>query len=355
MNPIPEEDQIIINSIVNHPNPKIKYHFGQYLWSFIPTWPDLVWNTLDLWISDFGESGMLGVFKIIFRVPWFSYLYNIDSERASRLFINLLNAARIRSDPSTLEHLGRWLAELLVRENTDWVRDQIYFSLESFTERIHEIKGMLDRCEGYVLPRAVSLDLIENTNQAYILTNNILTISATNLVQYFAETDNVENSDIPDWVKEASLLFSKIAVEFRLNSKSLAEFLPTLTLSEKSSILILWWQLIDPILEQYERIIRPDLLHDLLQGFEVIHIYSLQQSYQWMNRLLSPIQTIASSDYLIKERIMGIIEFTLVNFRDKLIEDHYLFENFTAILNSLLEYRWPRAINIAISMDDLFR
>jgi len=355
MNPIPEEDQIIINSIVNHPNPEIKYHFGQYLWSFLSTWPDLIWNTLDQWILDFGESGMLGVFKIIFRVPWFSYLYNIDSERACSLFINLLNAARNRSDPSTLEHLGKWLAVLLVEENHDWVRDQIFSSLESFAERIHEIRGMLDICGGYVLPRTVSLDLIENTNQAYILTLTILNESATNLEQYFAEIDNLENSDNPDWVREASLFFSKIAVEFRLNSKSFAEFLPTLTPSEKNSILIHWWQLIDPILEQYEIIIRPDLLHDLLQGFEAIHIYSLQQSYQWMNRLLSPIQKIASSDYLIKERIMGIIENTLVNFRDKLIEDYSLFENFTAILDSLLDYGWPRAINVAISIDDLFR
>lgn len=353
---IPDEYRDMLLNLANDPEPVPRYFLGTWIWSLLDKWPDFVWDTLEGWVTELRtQKGTVGVLSGTLRNSWFWWLRNNDASRADNLLKNLLFAARQIDLKDLKTHCGMWLAALSFFEGEDWATDTLREALVRIKDYLAELEGAQRIAKRELLPReGKEIATGEKRQRALNFQVHFLQECAKELKEYSIQITNLPLSDRPadqpDWVKQVAHLMDYTATEFQFSAEGLMKH------AEREELMGPWWENAEPILDALLEFPHPGIMYPLVQGIGCLVEHDVNRSFHWLRKVtLAGVPSGLALEQLAADHTIGILEQVLAEHRASLADEDELRTDFLQILEAYLDVGWPRAIQLAIELDRIYR
>jgi hypothetical protein len=360
---LPIEWKDLLRRLADDPDPQVRSCLGQQIWQFLNKWPEFVWETLDRWLNELpNRAGTIGVLRKTLHPSWYGWLRNSDAARAEQFFNKLLTAARLCNSAELRSHCGALLTALWFSEGETWVNEALRNALDSITDNADELKGAQEYAVHELLPRSPKEPPIPVEKHQRVQDFLLQLLKGANeaLRVYRAEVTNITPSDGANepapWVKKVSNFFYDVATEFDFSAEGHAKQWTSAQTDDKEAKISAWWQTVEPILEALLAIPHPSIVFKLIEGLEHFIDLDLQRSLYWIRKA-----TLASApaglvnEPLAADRTIEILSRILADHKKSLLDENVLRSDLIQILESYLNVGWPKAVQLAVQIETIFR
>jgi len=360
---LPIEWKDLLRRLADDPDPQVRSCLGQQIWQFLNKWPEFVWETLDRWLNELpNRAGTIGVLRKTLHPSWYGWLRNSDAARAEQFFNKLLTAARLCNSAELRSHCGALLTALWFSEGETWVNEALRNALDSITDNADELKGAQEYAVHELLPRSPKEPPIPVEKHQRVQDFLLQLLKGANeaLRVYRAEVTNITPSDGANepapWVKKVSDFFYDVATEFDFSAEGHAKQWTSAQTDDKEAKISAWWQTVEPILEALLAIPHPSIVFKLIEGLEHFIDLDLQRSLYWIRKA-----TLASApaglvnEPLAADRTIEILSRILADHKKSLLDENVLRSDLIQILESYLNVGWPKAVQLAVQIETIFR
>ena len=356
------EDKDLLHRLTKDPEPRIPYHLGRRIWSFLDRWDDFVWETLERWTAELvSKPGIIGVLQGTFRSGWFWWLRQRDEVRADKFLQSLSDASRKRNASELRDSCGRWFVLLYLVKNVEWAHQVLNDWIAKPEENLLELRGGLIIALDIVLPQDQSEEeSFEHAPRATEFIVQVLKSSITVISAYVAHANTAggeANSEgIPESVKSMARLFDVVATRFRFAAEAQAKRCAAAGPEEVNRLMIGWWETLEPVLEALLSLPHPAFIYHLMEGLEHLLDYDAARSLHWLRRA-----TVASApeglttESLAADKAIAILEKILGDHRASLAVGTELRSDFISTLEAYLQQGWPRALILASKLEGIYR
>jgi hypothetical protein len=361
--PLPIEWKDLLGRLADDPDPQVRCCLGQQIWQFLNKWPEFVWETLDRWLNELpNRAGTIRVLRKTLHSCWYGWLRNSDAARAEQFFNNLLKAARLCNSAELRSHRGALLAALWFFEGETWAGEALRNALDSITGNADELKGAGQNAVHELLPRSPKEPPSPVAERQRVQDFLLQLLKAANqaLLAYHAEVATRVLSDGANepapWVKKVSDFFYDVATEFDFSAEGHAKQWTSAQTDDKEAKISAWWQTVEPILETLLAIPHPGIVFKLIEGLEHFIDLDLQRSLYWIRKA-----TLASApaglvnEPLAADRTIEILSRILAGHKKSLLDENVLRSDLIQILESYLNVGWPKAVQLAVQIETIFR
>lgn len=360
--PLPSEWQTVLHTVAEDSDPVIRHHLGLRIWSFLDKWPEFVWETLESWIKELPTlPGTSGVLRGTLRTGWFWRLRNKDESRANQLLKDLFTAARSSGSSDLRKDCGSWIFGLHFSRDEAWVGNILDELVQSVKDGSDELEGALQVAVGELLPREPKEPLLVDQCQriqAFLV--QVLNGAKKSFEAYESEIANLSPTDRPAepplWVKQVVMFFDIIAREFQFSVEQQKKQWITVPPNEKELQITTWWESIDPVLDALLVWPLPHALYSLVKGFDHLIDVDVKRSLSWIKKItIVGVPAGLANESLAADQIIGMLERILADYKASLASEDELRADFFEILEAYLQVGWPRAIQLAIRLESIFR
>lgn len=360
---LPIEWKDLLRRLADDPDPQVRCSLGQQIWQFLNKWPEFVWETLDRWLNELpNRAGTIGVLRKTLHSSWYGWLRNSDAARAEQFFNKLLTAARLCNSAELRSHCGALLTALWFFEGETWAGEALRNALDSITDNADELKGAERNAVHELLPRSPKEPPIPVEEHQRVQDFLLQLLEAANqaLRVYYAEVTNIAPSDGANepapWVKKVSDFFYDVATEFDFSAEGHAKQWTSAQTDDKEAKISAWWQTVEPILEALLAIPHPGIVFKLIEGLEHFIDLDLQRSLCWIRKAtLASASAGLVNERLAADRTIEILSRILADHKKILLEGNELQSDFIQILESYLNVGWPKAVQLAVQIETIFR
>ena len=360
---LPIEWKDLLRRLADDPDPQVRCCLGQQIWQFLNKWPEFVWETLDRWLNELpNRAGTIGVLRKTLHPSWYGWLRNIDAARAEQFFNKLLTAARLCNSAELRSHCGALLTALWFFEGETWAGEALRNALDSIRDNADELKGAERNAVHELLPRSPKEPPSPVAERQRVQDFLLQLLKAANqaLLAYHAEVATRVPSDGANepapWVKKVSDFFYDVATEFDFSAEGHAKQWTSAQTDDKEAKISAWWQTVEPILEALLAIPHPGIVFKLIEGLEHFIDLDIQRSLYWIRKA-----TLASApaglvnEPLAADRTIEILSRILAGHKKSLLDENVLRSDLIQILESYLNVGWPKAVQLAVQIETIFR
>ncbi len=348
-----EKTKGVLRRLSDDPKPEVRLHLALHIWMFLDKWEAFVWETVERWSNELvGRKGTEGVLKWTFYNSWFRWLYLRNSERARRYLLQLLANAQKVPSQEIRKMCGTWLGAMYVYDNANWALAEIERTNLDFENNLDESVGALITALDVIFveesKEAITPDV---ESRALWVVTNFLGLANSKLKVYFeAPPDPKEDevSEPPEWLRSTFRMLESVARRVEKSSEILTE-------SSVSSVTE-WWQTIEPIVAELLKTPRPQFIFHVVKAIKKTVGLDLPKALHWLN-----LATKASGPYGLTNESMAadetieILEKVLAEHKVELASGTVVRKDFIAILDAYLMAGWPRAVDLAIRVESIFR
>jgi hypothetical protein len=352
----------LLRRIADDPDPVVRYHLGLKIWLFLDKWCEFVWKTVERWVSELpNRAGTLGVLHGTLRNSWFWRLRKKDATRADQLLRSLLTALRSRNSTELRSHCGGWLAALWLFEGEAWARDAFSNTIDYIKDNTDELEGAQRVAVRELLPRSPKeLSSVEQHQRAINFLLQLLSAANQALQTYSAELAEMSSSEKPNepppWVQKVAQFFHYVATEFDFSAEGHAKQWMTAQTRERKTQMRVWWETVEPILDVLLAIPHPGVVFKLIKGFEHLINLDIQCSLHWMRKAtLASVPAGLANESLAADRTIEILRRVLAEHKTSLAHGGELRSDFVQILEAYLQVGWPKAVQLAVQIESIFR
>jgi hypothetical protein len=341
---------------------RVRSSFGRQMWGLLRLKPDLVWESLEQWITELPESpDSLDVIKDALQNGWFRQLHKNDPARAIALLKGYIAACRQIGDSETLQHCGKWIGAMEWFDNERWAHDWLEEMMGNFPEQSIELSGAGDLAIRAVFPHKEDREYEpteEERIRAINLASRILLAGGMAIHAYHNEIQNMPVSErpaeSPKWAKRTRDIFNFAAVRFHFTAEEQCGF--SIRAEEKSSDAISWFRSVEPIIGAVNHLPFPEIAYHLIQGLEQVSKCDIELGLQWIRKV-----TAAGVPYGLANEPMAAG--LTINILEKALAAHHislrgkgsLFSDFAAILEAYLEIGWDGAWRLNFQIENILR
>ncbi|MCI0659782.1 MAG: hypothetical protein L0220_01780 [Acidobacteria bacterium] len=341
---------------------RVRSSFGRQMWGLLRLKPDLVWESLEKWITELPESpDSMDVIKGALQNGWFRQLHKNDPARAISLLKGLIAACRQIGDSETLHNYGKWIGAMEWFDNERWAHDWLEEMMGNFPEHSIELSGAGDLAIRAVFPHKEDREYDpteEEKIRAINLTRRILLASGMAIHAYHNEIQNMPASERPaeppKWSKRTRKIFNFAAVRFRFRAEEQCGF--SIRAEGKTSEAISWFRSVEPIIDAVNHLPFPEIAYHLVQGLEQVSECDIELGLQWIRKV-----TAAGVPYGLANEPMAAG--LTINILEKALAAHHislrgkgsLFSDFAAILEAYLEIGWDGAWRLNFQIENILR
>jgi hypothetical protein len=357
-----EEHEHLLRRLAADSDPVMQFHLGRRIWSFLEEWPEFVWETLEHWIAELPtRPGTLGVLSGTLGSSWFWWLRNSDPVRANQLLRSLLASARSRDARMLRRACGMLLAALSFFRDEPWTGEIIDSAIESVRENLDELAGAQTIAISELLPRTQKeARPTEQRRRATEFLLRLLIAADQALEVYRAEITNLHPpdrpSEPPEWVRQVADFFDGTAEKFMFSAKEHAQRWVTIQDDEKEKQIAVWWETVEPIIDALLAMPHPKVAYGLITGLEYLASLDVQRSLYWLRRAtLASVPQGLATESLAADHTIGILARILAEHKASLAVGTKLRSDFVQVLEAYLQVGWPKAMELAIQLDSIFR
>lgn len=361
MDMIPIEYKELLRLLVNDPRPDVRYQLGMHIWKFFDLWPEFVWEAAESWIDELStHSGIIGVLRGSLRNSWFWKLHENDIARANQLLRNLLNAARLRNSNKLRNICGMLLAHLCFFKDEEWACGTIRIAIDSFEENMDELEGILDVAIEGLLPRTDKEPIDGEQRQrtvSFVL--QILYAASQRLKPFLTNLPDVipeQPKGPPPWFEQVIHFFDNVTNEFRFSAKWHAEKWAVAPQSERDLEMKSWWETVEPIIDFLLVVPYPHFTFQLVEGLGYLICLDVQRSLHWLKKVtLASVSMGLTYEPLAADHTIEILGEVLAEYRESLAVEEELRSDFLDTLEAYLQVYWPKAMELALQIESIFR
>ncbi len=352
----------LLHRVTHDPNPVVRYHLGEQIWSFLDKWPEFVWETLERWVSELpSRAGTVGVFCETLHSSWFWWLRNNDATRADQFLRNLLTAVNSCHSTKLRSHCGVCLAALWIFEGETWAGDALSSAISSISDNTDELEGAQRVVVNELLPRSPKEPSpVEQRQRARNFLLQLLSAANQALQAYSAKLANTPRperpNEPPQWVRKVAEFFHYVATEFHFCAEEHAKQWAEAQASERDTQMMDLWENVEPILDALFAIPHPGVVFDLIKGFEHLVNLDVQRSLHWMRKAtLASVPAGLANESLAADRTIEILRRILAEHKTSLAAGDELRSDFVQVLEAYLQVGWPKAVQLAVQIESIFR
>jgi hypothetical protein len=349
----------LLKRVVGRQEPGVVEHFGFYLWAFLKSWPEFVWDCLDRWTGQMGEDEIAKSLSHTLSNPWFWWLFRVDKERALKLLQRMLHNARQSNRTELVDGFLSWFAAVAIEENES--RSRILIETILSEPEIHgtETAGVVRALVGWLMPRdsrATPADKVQRASDLAELFFN----SALAALQRLREKQKVNPEpspkEPPPWVKAVAHQFDQFATEIRFSAESHVKTWANKPWEDFKNVGKGWWDHVEPLFKKFEKWLHPHLGSELISALAAWFPYYPERCLHWLRRFCQAgMQTGLLFERLVVTDIIKILRRCLVERRDLLGSDKIFLQDFAAVLEALLSTANVEALGMAASLDEFYR
>jgi hypothetical protein len=361
MDVLPIEYKNILRLLANDPRPDVRYQLGVQIWKFFNLWPEFVWETAEGWIDELStHSGIIGVLRGSLRNSWFWELHENDSARADQLLRNFFTAARLRNSKELRNICGMLLAHLCFFKSQEWACEVIKIAIDSFEENLDELEAILDVAIEELLPRTDKepIDGEQRQRTASFLLQ-ILFAAGQRLKPFLTNTPDAaheQQKGPPPWLKQVIHFFDNVTNEFRFSAEWHVEKWAVAPQSERNLEMKSWWETVEPIIDILLIVPYPHFTFQLVEGLGFLICLDIQRSLHWLKKVtLASISVGLTYEPLAAGHTIEILGRVLAEYRESLAVKVELRSDFLGTLEAYLQVYWPKAMELALQIESIFR
>lgn len=361
-----DEWKDLLRRVADDPDPIVRYYLGLKIWLFLDNWPEFVWETLERWVSELpSRIGTLGVLQKTLGEYWFFLLRNNDANRADQLLRNLLRETRSLNLTKFRSHCGKLLAALWFSEGEAWAGDTLISAITSIRDNKDELE---DELEGAVcvavkelLPRLPrEPNPVEERQRALDFLLLLLSEANHTVRDYSEQLAALPLSDrpneLPPWGRKIAQLFDYMAREFHFCAEEYVKQWATAQTTDRETQVRVWWETIERILDALLAMPHPGFVFSVIQGLELLVNLDVQRSLHWMRKAtLASVPAGLANESLAADRTIEILRRILAEHKTSLAKGDELRSDFVQILEAYLQAGWPKAVQLAVQIDSIFR
>ena len=343
----------VLRRLSDDPKPEVRLHLARHIWMFLDKWEAFVWETVERWSNELGgRKGTEGVLKWTFYNAWFRWLYLRDSERAKTYLLQLLANAKKVPSQEIRKMCGNWLSAMYIYDSESWAHAEIERINIDFENNLDESIGALITALDVIFVEE-SRDTITSDveTRALEVVTNFLGLANSRLEAYFqapADSNVDEASEPPEWLRSTFRMLESVARRVEKSS----EMLSTTSVASVRE----WWQKIEPIVAELLKTPRPQFIFHVVKAIKKTVGLDLPNALHWLN-----LATKASAPYGLTNESMAadetieILEKVLAEHKVELASGTVVRRDFIEILDAYLMAGWPRAVDLAIRVESIFR
>jgi hypothetical protein len=352
----------ILRRFARDTDKRVRSSFGKQMWGLLRLKPDLVWESLEKWITELPESpDNMDVIKGALQNGWFRQLHKNDPARAILLLKGLIAACRQIGDSETLYHYGKLIGAMEWFDNEQWAHDWLEEMMGNFPEHSIELSGAGDLAIRAVFPHKEDREYEpteEERIRAINLTSRVLLAGGMAIHAYHNEIQNMPASERPaeppKWSKRTRKIFNFAAVRFRFKAEEQCGF--SIRAEGKTSEAISWFRSVELIIGAVNHLPFPEIAYHLVQGLEQVSECDIELGLQWIRKV-----TIAGAPYGLANEPMAAG--LTINILEKALAAHHislrgrgsLFSDFASILEAYLEIGWEGAWRLNFQIENILR
>ncbi len=292
---------------------------------------------------------------------WFCWLRNNDPSRADQLLRNLLRETRSLNSTKLRSHCGEWLATLWFSQGEVWAEDTLISAIASIRDNTDELEGALRATVNELLPRPPKEPILaEQRQRALDFLVRLLSEANQAIQTYSAELAAVPLSERPNevlaWGRKVTQLFDYVAREFHFCAEEHVKQWATAQSTETETQVTVWWESVERILDALLAMPYPGFVFSVIQGLEHLVNLDIQRSVYWMRKAtLASVPAGLANESLAADRTIEILRRILAEHKTSLAKEDELRSDFVQILEAYLQVGWPKAVQLAVQIDSIFR
>ncbi len=350
-----DEYKSLLCTLARQPEKEVRMQVSMRLWSIFKKWPAYVWETLEFWIDTLpSEPQNDEVLMIALIQNWFWVLQKNDSMRATQLMKKLLNAVHSSNSRDLRKICGSWLGAIAFGDGETWASKILQELIQSLDENLDELQGASDFATGELLPRAIKVNLIGH-QEAMIFLLNLIGAAKDWAEIHQKEISSQPTSEVQQILKDLHWLLYRITIEFRVSAENYATHWSSMVSSEATTQVSDWWKNAEPILEVLLAFPDPQIAYSLVDGIEHIIWFDVARGLHWLNKVTTASTPFGiSGEQLAADKTINILGRVLAEHKIVLGMDESRLD-FVQILEAYLQIGWPKAINLAIQLESIFR
>jgi hypothetical protein len=348
-----------------HPDPMVRYQLCCHIFEFYEQNPEFVWATLENWIDDIGNKpGSLGVLVIptVNQPQRYWFLRKQNRERANTLLTKLSDKANSNKKEKLQNFCGSLTAVVWVQFAEEWALARIKLFLEYPQSFSDEIGGVTHSICELLLPQETGEDnnSPEEIERLIELLTLVLQKSSASIEAYeIGLKDIPENSqpkEHPRWIKELASNFNHVSYRFRFNAEKQSAELAMQEIGPRAQNLSIWWKNSEAVLSALLASPYPNITFNLIEGIEKIAEYDYHQALHWVARITAASEPMGlTRENLAADHTIKFLEVILSEHKIDLSLGSQEHADYISILEAYLKVGWPRAIQLAINLDALYR
>jgi hypothetical protein len=357
-----DDHRCLLRRAAADPDPIVQIHLGRRMWPLLEKWSEFVWETLESWITELStRPDILGVLSETLCGSWFWWLRNNDSARADQLLRNLLGAARLRDAKMLRRACGMLLAALSFVKGEVWAGEVLIEAVGSIRNNLDELGGAQRVAIEHLLSRTPKASgPVEQRQRAREFLLQLLNAADQALEAYRMEILKLPASDCPGeppgWVRQVAQFFGSVAAEFMFCAENYVQQWATVQNDERMEQMKVWWETVEPILNALLVMPHPQIAYHLIKGLEHFVDLDIQRVLYWMRRVtLASASQGLTTESLAADETIGILERILAESKASLAVGTELRSDFVQVLEAYLQVGWPKAMQLAIRLDSIFR
>ncbi|MGO9120251.1 MAG: hypothetical protein ACLQPD_21885 [Desulfomonilaceae bacterium] len=343
----------VLRLVARHPYPKVRWQVVRSFLSLMTSYPEFVWETLEMWIHDISRhDGGFVLILAAFQGGLLSVLRGTNTDRSNQLLRNLCETARLRAGEKVRNRCGELMGSVWVIWGEQWILDVTMDMAAETSENMNELDGLV----------TVSSRAVFRTGETQVRANQILTIileSAHEAVEQYFQTISQHSGpdsqhDPPEWLRQAAGLFEHVAAEFTRQATELKESLEKNPANSDSRVRI-WWDLSEPMLERLLGEPHPWGLYLIMKGLKDLAPFSPGKSLHWLRRITETGTSRGLNfEHAAMDETIEILERFLANHWTTHGSEEVL-DDLVHIVEHYLRAGWPRALRMAIDLEGIFR
>jgi hypothetical protein len=351
----------LLRHVAERCEPAVVEHFGHYVWAFLKTYPDFVWECLARWTSRMGEDEIAKALPYTLHDSWFWWLYQLDKQRALDVLEEMLTSGRQANRKELVAGFMAWFAAVAITEGEGRSRKLIEEALSDPMTHATEMSDVVRVLVEWYMPRdPTGVSSTVKLQRASALTDlffNSAIEALQNLHQQQSAMPLGQRQKEPfPWRESIAHQFDHFATELRFSAESHAKSSKNKSAAEFTLVGDAWWVRAEPLFSYFEKWLHPHIGNDLINALAEWFPHYPKRCLTWLRKLCEAgTRTGLLFERFVVSDIIKILQHCLAEHRALLGSDKSSLQDFAAILESLLNTANVEALGMAASLDEFYR
>lgn len=252
-------------------------------------------------------------------------------------------------------------AEIGLLTNEQWASKILEESADSLTDNLDELGGALQQIVNKLLPRASNdADIVEHRQLATDYLVHLLNEASQALEAYREKVATTPPSEQPieppAWVRQTAQFFDTVATAFLFCIEHHAQDWAAVEDGGREQDLQIWWERVEPILDALLAMPHPQVAYYIIEGLGHLVDLDVQRSLRWIRRVtLASVPQGLTIESLAADHTIDMLAGVLAEHKGSLATSTELRSDLVQTLEAYLQVGWPKAIELAIQLDSIFK